>query len=126
VPHQRAALGKSETGTMAIEFVNRGTEGYELNVQDDGGGLDANRLATAGVKLGLISAETARALEPVRMINLIFQPGVTTAHDPARRGMGMQIVREHVQRLGGKMQIASKRGQYVRFQIILPSLERPS
>jgi len=126
VPRQRAALGKSETGTMAIEFVDRGAEGYELNVQDDGGGLDANRLAKVGVKLGLLTAETARALEPVRMINLIFQPGVTTAHDPARRGMGMQIVREHVQRLGGKMQIASKRGQYVRFQITLPSLERPS
>jgi len=121
-PPQRAALGKSETGTMAIEFVDRSAEGYELNVQDDGCGLDANRLAKVGVKLGLIGAETARSLEPVRMINLIFQPGVTTAHDPARRGMGMQIVREHVQRLGGKMQIASKRGQYVRFQITLPPL----
>ena len=45
-------------------------EGYELNVQDDGSGLDANRLAKVGVKLGLLSAETARSLEPVRMINL--------------------------------------------------------
>jgi signal transduction histidine kinase len=121
-PSQRAAVGKSETGTMAIEFVDRGAAGYELNVQDDGGGLDASRLAKVGVKLGLLSAETARALEPVRMINLIFQPGVTTAHDPARRGLGMQIVREHVQRLAGKMQIASKRGMYVRYQITLPSL----
>ena len=121
-PSQRAAVGKPETGTMAIEFVDRGAAGYELNVQDDGGGLDASRLAKVGVKLGLLSAETARALEPVRMINLIFQPGVTTAHDPARRGLGMQIVREHVQRLAGKMQIASKRGMYVRYQITLPSL----
>lgn len=117
---QRIASGKPDVGTMAIEFADRGTQGFELNVQDDGGGLDTDRIIEVAVKLGLLSQETARGLDPGRLLNLIFQPGLTTSQDPARRGLGMQIVREHVQRLGGKMQIAAKRGQYLRFQISLP------
>jgi signal transduction histidine kinase len=121
-PEQRIAAGKPEVGTMAIEFVDRGTQGYELNVQDDGAGLDTERIAEVAVRLGLLAPEAARSVDPGRMLNLIFQPGLTTSLDPGRRGLGMQIVREHVQRLGGKMQIAAKRGQYVRLQIALPSL----
>jgi two-component system chemotaxis sensor kinase CheA len=118
----RIANGKPDVGTMAIEFVDRGAQGFELNVQDDGAGLDAERVAEVAVKLGFLPPESVRGLDPGRLLNLIFQPGVTTSQDPARRGLGMQIVREHIQRLGGKMQIAAKRGQYLRFQISLPPL----
>jgi len=121
-PEVRAALGKPPMGTMVIEFVDRGTQGHELNVQDDGGGLDSERIAEVAVRLGLLAADAAQTLEPSRVVNLMFQPGITTAQDPARRGLGMQIVRGHLQRLGGKLQIAAKRGQYVRFQISLPPL----
>jgi two-component system chemotaxis sensor kinase CheA len=121
-PQRRVALGKSDVGTMAIEFVDRGAQGFELNVQDDGAGLDTDRLTEVAIKLGLLTSDAARSVDPQRLLNLIFQPGVTTSQDPARRGLGMQIVREHVQRMGGKMQIAAKRGQYVRFQISLPPL----
>jgi len=119
-PEQRIAAGKPEAGTMAIEFVERGTRGFELNVQDDGVGLDTERLPEVAVKLGLLPQEASRSLEPGRLLNLIFQRGVTTSQDPARRGLGMQIVRDHIQRMGGRMQIASKRGHYLRFQITLP------
>jgi two-component system chemotaxis sensor kinase CheA len=121
-PAQRIALAKPEAGTMAIDFVHRGSAGFELNVQDDGAGLDTERIVEVGVRLGLLTAEGARTFDPARVVNLIFQPGLTTSMDPARRGIGMQIVREHVQRLGGKMQIAAKRSQFVRFQISLPPL----
>jgi two-component system chemotaxis sensor kinase CheA len=118
----RIANGKPDVGTMAIEFVDRGAQGFELNVQDDGAGLDTDRVTEVAVKLGILPSESTRGLDPGRLLNLIFQPGVTTSQDPARRGLGMQIVREHIQRLGGKMQIAAKRGQYLRFQISLPPL----
>jgi signal transduction histidine kinase len=121
-PEQRVAAGKPDVGMMAIEFVDRGTQGFELNVQDDGVGLDTDRILEVAVRLGLLSAEAARSLDTGRILNIIFHPGVTTSQDPARRGLGMQIVREHIQRLGGKMQIAAKRGQYLRFQITLPPL----
>jgi two-component system chemotaxis sensor kinase CheA len=121
-PERRLALGKPDVGMMAIEFVDRGAQGFELNVQDDGAGLDAERITEVAVKLGLLTSDAARSIDPQRLLNLIFQPGVTTSQDPARRGLGMQIVREHIQRIGGKMQIAAKRGQYLRFQISLPPL----
>ena len=97
-------------------------QGFELNVQDDGAGLDGERIAEVAVRLGLLNADAPSPLDPSRVVSLIFQPGVTTSRDPARRGLGLQIVREHVQRLGGKLQIAAKRGQFVRFQISLPTV----
>jgi two-component system chemotaxis sensor kinase CheA len=121
---QRLTAGKPEIGTMAIEFVERGPQGYELNVQDDGAGLDTERVTEVAVKLGLLSADASRSLDPGRLLNLIFQPGVTTSQDPTRRGLGMQIVRENIQRLGGKMQIAAKRGHYMRYQITLPAVRK--
>ena len=53
---------------------------------------------------------------------MIFQPGLTTAKNPGRRGLGLQIVRDHVQRLGGRMQVAAKRGQFTRYRIPFPPL----
>jgi two-component system, chemotaxis family, sensor kinase CheA len=124
-PIHRAALSKPETGTLAVDFVERGAQGYELNVQDDGAGLDPEGIAESAVKLGLLTPEAARSPDKSRLVNLIFQPGVTTAQNPARRGMGMQIVRDHVHRLGGKLQIGTRRGQFLRLQITLPALNAP-
>ncbi len=120
-PAQRTAAGKQAEGTIVIEMTARDGGGYDLSVQDDGAGLDAERIAEAAVRRGLLAAEPTRPLDPSRVINLLFQPGLTTAHDPLERGRGLQIVREHVQRLHGKLNIAAKRGQYVRFQISLPA-----
>jgi signal transduction histidine kinase len=119
-PAQRAALTKGEIGTVVIEFVDRGAPGFELNVQDDGAGLDSERIADIAVKLGLLNADTPRPIDSSRIVSLIFHPGVTTSQGSNRRGLGMQIVRDHVQRLGGKLQLAAKRGHYVRFSITLP------
>lgn len=120
-PEQRTALGKERSGTIVIELSEQGNAGYELSVQDDGAGLDADRIAEVAVKRGLLAADPTRPLDPSRVINLLFQPGMTTAHSPEQRGRGLQIVREHIQRLHGKLNIAAKRGQYVRFQISLPA-----
>jgi signal transduction histidine kinase len=119
-PAQRMALSKPELGTLVVEYVGRGSVGAELNVQDDGAGLDAERIAEVAVCQGLLSADAARSLDPRRLASLIFHPGLTTAQDPARRGLGMQIVREHVVRLGGKVQVATKRGYFTRYRITLP------
>lgn len=121
-PERRAALEKPEQGTLVVEFVNKGAEGYELNVQDDGAGLDARGIADVAVKRGLIEPDAAGGIEPSQLAALIFQPGVTTARDSARRGQGMRIVREHVQRLGGRIQAATKSAHYTRFRVHLPAV----
>jgi signal transduction histidine kinase len=121
-PAQRTAQGKSEQGMLVVEFVDRGAEGFELNVQDDGGGLDAQRIAEIAVRKGLLSADAAEAIDPSKIASLIFQTGMSTAKDGARRGQGMQIVRDHVHRIGGRIQAATKSGLYTRFRVHLPAL----
>lgn len=128
----RVEQGKPAIGTLVIEFVPRGTQGFELNVQDDGAGLDADRIVAAAIKMGLVDPDAAQALPPARLISLIFQPGLTTSEGPGRQGLGMAVVRDHLQRLGGKLQFATKRGRFTRYRIALPALpaseqrERPA
>jgi two-component system chemotaxis sensor kinase CheA len=121
-PAARAERAKPEMGTLVVEFIDRGAQGFDLNMQDDGAGLDAERIAEVAVRLGLLTAEAAKALDPARLASVIFQPGVTTATNAARRGLGLQIVRDHVQRLGGRLQVAAKRGQFTRYRISFPTL----
>jgi two-component system, chemotaxis family, sensor kinase CheA len=121
-PQQRAERAKPEMGTLVVEFIDRGAQGFDLNMQDDGGGLDAEKISEVAVRLGLLSTDAAKALDPARLASVIFQPGVTTVKNPARRGLGLQIVRDHVQRLSGRMQVAAKRGQFTRYRFTFPPL----
>jgi signal transduction histidine kinase len=119
---QRLAKGKPEQGTVMVEFTRREDDAYELSVHDDGRGLDAERIAQCAVSKGLLTAESAGQIDNSRLVGLIFQPGLSTAEDSVRRGQGMQIVRDHIQRLGGKIQAATKNGQYTRYRIQLPAI----
>ena len=121
-PQQRAERAKPEMGTLVVEFIDRGAQGFDLNMQDDGGGLDAEKISEVAVRLGLLTAEAAKAVDPARLASVIFQPGVTTVKNPLRRGLGLQIVRDHVQRLSGRMQVAAKRGQFTRYRFTFPPL----
>jgi two-component system chemotaxis sensor kinase CheA len=121
-PMQRAERAKPEMGTLVVEFIDRGAQGFDLNMQDDGAGLDAERITEVAVRLGLLNAEAARTIDPVRLASVIFQPGVTTAKNAGRGGLGLQIVRNNVQRLGGRLQVATKRGQFTRYRISFPPL----
>jgi signal transduction histidine kinase len=124
-PDQRIARAKPELGTLVIEFLDRGDNGFELNMQDDGQGLDAEGIAATAVRQGLLEAVAVEALAPAQLVSLIFQPGLTTARDSPNRGQGMQIVRDHVQRLGGRIQVATKRGQFTRYRMHLPRALNP-
>jgi chemotaxis protein histidine kinase CheA len=128
----RVEQGKPAIGTLVIEFVKHGTQGFELNVQDDGAGLDADRIVAAAIKMGLVQPDASQSLPPSRLIGLIFQPGLSTSEGGHRQGLGMSVVRDHLQRLGGKLQFATKRGRFTRYRIALPPLvanqpsERPA
>src|ERR1700689_1399994 len=121
-PALRRERAKAGVGTLVVEFIDRGTQGFDLNMQDDGAGLDSERITEVAVRLGLLSAEAASNIDPARLASVIFQPGVTTSKIPGRRGLGLQIVRDHVQRLGGRLQVAAKRGQFTPYRISFPAL----
>jgi signal transduction histidine kinase len=121
-PPQRTERGKPEIGTLVVEFIDRGPQGFDLNMQDDGAGLDAERITEVAVRLGLLTAEAAKTLDPRRLASVIFMPGVTTSKNAGRHGLGLQIVSDHVQRLGGRLQVAAKRAQFTRYRISFPAL----
>src|ERR1700722_13236088 len=121
-PAQRLAQGKPEQATLTVQFAPRASGGYELSVQDDGGGLDVQGIAQSAVRQGLLPAQGSPDIEGPRLVSLIFQPGISTADPAAKRGQGLQIVREHVRRLDGGILALTKKGRYTRFQIELPPL----
>jgi len=115
---QRRAAGKPECGTLELEFALR-PEGSELVLRDDGQGLDADRILDAGIERGFVADDPA-ARDARRAAGLIFRPGLTTASNADGRGQGMCIVRDQIRRLGGQIQISSKKGRYTSVRAELP------
>jgi signal transduction histidine kinase len=118
-PADRAVADKPEAGTVAIQFARAGAAGYQLSVQDDGRGLDHDRIRAEAVRQGVLTADIAASIDARKLASLIFRPGFTTAVDGAR-GNGMDVVRELVSKAGGRVGIATKPGEYTRFRITLP------
>ena len=119
MPAQRSAAGKSPSGTLLVQVsVHAGQA--EVIFQDDGQGLQASLILRAGIERGLIDNDSLLAHDPRQASSLIFYPGISTAADKAGRGSGMGIVRDHVKRMNGRIQVATKRAQFTRIRIRLP------
>jgi two-component system, chemotaxis family, sensor kinase CheA len=126
-PDERSRANKAETGTLGVEFSQRGGEGFELVVQDDGRGLQLERIKEVAVERGLITPAQAAMLDPRQTMALIFRPGFSTADrvtTDAGRGAGMDLVRILVAELGGRVGLASAGGRFSKFKIWLPATER--
>jgi HPt (histidine-containing phosphotransfer) domain-containing protein len=126
-PGERTKVNKAETGALAVEFTARGSDGYELIVQDDGRGLQLDRIKEVAVERGLITPAQAAMLDPRQTMALIFRPGFSTADrvtTDAGRGAGMDLVRILVAELGGRVGLASAGGKFSKFKIWLPASER--
>ena len=124
-PSERSNASKDAAGTIVLKFETRGTEGYELICQDDGRGLSAEKLKHTAVKRGLLSAEQAQQLDDRRALSVItLMPGFSTQDNvtkDAGRGVGMDLVRNLVQELGGKVGVSTTVGRFARFRIWLPA-----
>ena len=122
-PEPRVARGKRAQGTVTIAVAQREGNKVEIVVADDGAGIDLAQVKVAAVKSGAISAAEAARLGDAAAGALIFQSGVSTSPlitEISGRGLGMAIVREKVERLGGKIAIESKPGVGTSFNIVLP------
>ncbi len=118
-PADRVVQDKPEIGTVAVQFLRAGADGYQLSVQDDGRGLDHDKIRAEAVRQGVFSAEVAAKMDPRKLASLIFRPGFTTAGEGVR-GIGMDVVRDLVNKAGGKVGIATKPGEYTRIRVALP------
>jgi two-component system, chemotaxis family, sensor kinase CheA len=121
----RQAAGKPAHGTLHLEFKATAEGGFELHFQDDGTGLDPDKVRTTAVARGLITEDAAERLRDRQAIKLIFKSGYSTlASGPgeAPHGTGMSLVRRYVHEAGGKIALASLLGHETRFKVTLPAL----
>ena len=120
MPDVRVAAGKPATGTVHLDACHRGGN-IAVEVSDDGGGLDKDRILAKAKQRGLVGATDV--LTDEQIYDLIFLPGFSTAEkttDVSGRGVGMDVVRRNVKALGGNIEIRSERGRGSRFIITLP------
>lgn len=119
---ERLRAGKRATGTMRIEARHEAGQ-VVVEIADDGRGLDPEKIAAAAIKRGLITQEMAASMSDKEKMDLIFMPGLSTAEkitDVSGRGVGMDVVKTNLARLGGKVEIESEPGQGTLFRIKLP------
>ncbi len=118
----RLRHGKSEVATVRLLAAHRGNSLF-ITGEDDGGGIDTTRVGQIAVDRGLLTADTVETLAERELIELIWQPGFSTARevsDISGRGVGMDIVRTKIAALNGSIEVESTRGQGTRFTIRLP------
>jgi two-component system chemotaxis sensor kinase CheA len=124
---EREQAGKTSNATLHLEFNSIPGKGFELLFQDDGRGLDPDKVREVAIAKGLLAPEEARLLRDRQAIKLIFKSGFTTMTDrpgDAKHGSGMSLVRRYVHEAGGKIALASTMGQETRFKVTLPALEQ--
>ena len=120
MPEARIAAGKPAAGTVHLDACHRGGN-IAVEVSDDGGGLDKERILAKAKQRGLVGQNDVLTDEQIH--DLIFLPGFSTAEkttDLSGRGVGMDVVRRNVKELGGKIELRSERGKGSRFIITLP------
>lgn len=121
-PEERLRAGKPERAKVYLTA--RHEQGrIILTVEDDGQGIDSEKMKKVALKRGLITEADAASMSDDEAINLIFASGFSTASkvsDISGRGVGMDIVRNNIQRLSGSIMIDTTQGEGTRFQIVLP------
>ena len=119
-PEVRVAAGKPAEGTVHLDACHRGGN-IAVEVSDDGGGLDKERILAKARARGLVGPNDS--LTETEIYELIFVPGFSTAEkttDLSGRGVGMDVVRRNVKELGGKIDVKSEPGRGSHFTITLP------
>ena len=122
-PAERARLNKPARGTITITFTPKEGRQVEILITDDGAGIEAERVLAVAVKSGVITAEQARELNFQDTLALIFQSGVSTSPiitEISGRGLGLAIVREKIDRLGGTISLETSLGAGTAFRFLLP------
>ena len=119
-PEKRLAAGKGAAGTVHLDACHRGGN-IAVEVSDDGGGLDKNRILAKAKDRGLVGPNDV--LTDEQIYDLIFLPGFSTAEkttDVSGRGVGMDVVRRNIKELGGKIELRSDYGKGSKTIITLP------
>jgi two-component system chemotaxis sensor kinase CheA len=122
-PEKRLELKKPSHGTITLTFVVIDGRNLEIRISDDGAGINSERVISAAVKTGVVSKEHVEKISTQESLDLIFKSGITTSPmitDISGRGLGLAIVREKVENLGGKVFVESQPDIGTTFRLFLP------
>lgn len=122
-PEERMKKRKPATGKVTVAISHISGKKVEILVSDDGSGLDIDKIKASAVKVGLVSAAEAEKLEDDSIMPFIFHSGITSSPiitDISGRGLGLAIVFEKVEKLGGTVTCVSRPGEGTTFRIELP------
>jgi two-component system chemotaxis sensor kinase CheA len=121
-PEVRQAAGKDPEGTLKLRAYQESSH-VIIEVSDDGAGIRVEKVRNKAIERGLIAAERAAQLSERELLQLIFLPGFSTAEavtNVSGRGVGMDVVRTNVEKIGGKVEIDSRPGKGTTLRLRIP------
>ncbi|WP_292730643.1 chemotaxis protein CheA [Methanoculleus sp.] len=121
-PEVRQASGKPAKGSLRLT-ARRDKDNVVIDIEDDGAGIDPEKLRKKGVEKGLMTPETAAIATKDELIGLLFEPGFSTADaitDISGRGVGLDVVKKTIASLKGTIRVESKVGTGTKFELVLP------
>jgi len=121
-PQERVKLGKPQNGKVVLRARHEGNNVY-IEVEDDGKGIDLNRVLERAIDRGLVNPARAEKMAPEEIIEFLYCPGFSTAQsvtDISGRGVGLDVVKSKLEALNGEIFIDSTPGKGTKFKIKLP------
>jgi two-component system chemotaxis sensor kinase CheA len=122
LPDERVKAGKDRAGRLILRAFHEGGQ-VNIEISDDGAGLNAERIRKKAVERGLITAEQAARMPEREVFNLIFLPGFSTAEkitNVSGRGVGMDVVKTNVEKIGGTVDVQSSLGRGTTVRVKIP------
>ena len=122
LPDDRVKAGKDRAGRLILRAFHEGGQ-VNIEITDDGAGLNGDRIRKKAVERGVITAEQAVRMTEREIFNLIFLPGFSTAEkvtNVSGRGVGMDVVKTNVEKIGGTVDVQSTRGRGTTVRVKIP------
>jgi two-component system chemotaxis sensor kinase CheA len=126
-PQDRLAAGKDEQGLLLLRAFHEGGQ-VNIEIRDDGAGMDPSLIAAKALERGLVSAEQLARMSEREIINLIFLPGFSTAAtvtNVSGRGVGMDVVRSNLEKIGGTIDLRGNQRAGHRRRLPTPAPPNP-
>lgn len=121
-PEARLAAGKKAVGTILVHATHESGK-VVIEISDDGAGIDTRRVAKKAVERGLVAGETAQSMSEQELARMIFLPGFSTANTVTNlsgRGVGMDVVKTNIEKIGGSIDLANRPGQGMTLRLKIP------
>jgi two-component system chemotaxis sensor kinase CheA len=122
LPERRVQVGKTRTGRLTLRAFHEGGQ-VNIEISDDGAGLSGERIRAKAVERGVVTAEQSARLSEREIFNLIFLPGFSTAEkvtNVSGRGVGMDVVKTNVEKIGGLVDLQSTLGKGTTVRVKIP------